>query len=128
MDSLDVFQLDPAPQPVNSKKYDLEQDLVNTAWMVEKVKNSEEFAQALYAALCNNSFCRNLTWPILTEESWSCSWRYAGTVVATIIGKGDYLDWYCSGSISSTGSVHEGTVTDEVEDALYKLGWVVVEK
>ena len=52
------------------------------------------------------------------EEVWSCSWRYAGGILADIMGEGDYMDWYCGGL--------EGTVDEEVEQDLYNLGWLVV--
>ena len=57
-------------------------------------------------------------WQILKEDTWSCSWRYAGGIVADIEGKGDYMDYYCSGS--------EGHVFEEIEQDLFNLGWMVV--
>ena len=62
--------------------------------------------------------------------------------------KGDYIDWYCSGirdtrTLSESeqaalteqeqlaykageGYVSESVVTDEIEQDLYKLGWLVI--
>ena len=65
--------------------------------MVEKVRSREEYAQNLYAALCNNTFQQNEVWPRLTGTTWSCSWRSSGGIVADMRGSGDYIDWYCSG-------------------------------
>lgn len=116
----------------------LEYDLRSNEWIVTKAKNSRAYSQNLYAALCNNEFMRNDTWPILKKETWSCSWRYAGGIIADMIEKGDYIDWYCSGiggvGLSAddavdrhTDFVGEGHVTEEIRQDLFKLGWLVVE-
>jgi hypothetical protein len=88
-------------------------------------------------------------WPILKDQRWSCSWRHAGGIVADMRQEGDYIDWYCSG-IRNDGYqddsndtteltieqeafrkkiaayVPESVVTDEIENDLFKLGWLVV--
>ena len=79
-------------------KPNLEADIKATPWIVEKITGDKIYAQHLYAAICNNEFTRNDVWPILTEQKWSCSWRYAGGLIADILREGDYMDWYCSGS------------------------------
>ena len=115
------------------RKNNLEYDLRSTDWILDKVRASDVYAQNIYAALCNNDFQRNDVMPILKNETWSCSWRHAGGVVADMIGKGDYMDWYCSGGSGSAmsvenyihGHVQEGAVTDEVLEDLFKLGWIV---
>jgi len=113
----------------------LEYDLRSTSWILEKVK-VDTYAQHIYAALCNNDFQKLEVVPILKEERWSCSWRHAGGIVADMQGKGDYIDWYCSGmgglggggySTEGTTNVTEGTVTEEIREDLNKLGWVVVD-
>lgn len=116
------------PEPV-FQKYDLEYDLRTTDWIVEKVQADASYAQNLYAALCNNWFIKNETWPILKDEYWDCSWRYAGGIIAHMLETGDYIDWYCSGisSPDDCGYTSEGVVTDEVRDDLLKLGWSVSE-
>ena len=75
----------------------LEYDLRSTEWILEKVRSSVSYAQNLYAALCNNDFQKLDVMPILTDKFWSCSWRYAGGIVADMRQQGDYIDWYCSG-------------------------------
>ena len=129
------------------QEYNLEYDLRSTPWVVEKCKN-ENYAQNLYAALCNNQFAkftqtgdRIETYRNLTEDSWSASWRSAGGIVANLRGEGDYVDWYCSGIGSTEGGyglsdhkpelddngrtyVPESVITDEIRDDLAKLGWV----
>jgi len=131
------------------RKDNMEYDLRSTEWIIEKVKGDEVYAQHLYAALCNNSFTKNEVWPILTEKKWSCSWRYAGGIVADMQEKGDYIDWYCSGIrdsseldddqfrqltreqqeayIQAKAFVAESIVTDEIRQDLLKLGWIVID-
>ena len=118
------------------QKDNMEYDLRSTDWILEKARNCQTYSQNLYAALCNNDFIRNDVWPILSEKKWSCSWRYAGGIVADMLGKGDYIDWYCSGMGEGLGNgdldgtksyVPESHVTDEIKADLLKLGWLVVE-
>ena len=122
------------------QKDNLEYELRTTLWIVEKVRKNPIYAQHLYAALCNMTWWKG-------EVQWYCSWRYAGGVVAHLCGKGDYIDWYCSGisgdmerptttewiSMSAEqeqtfyeviNSVGEGTVTLEVRADLGLLGWI----
>lgn len=116
-------------------KNNLEYDLRNSDYIVEKCK-IDSYAQNLYAALCNNDFMRNEMWPILKEETWGCSWRYAGGIIADILQHGDYLDWYCSGIGDGLGNgdgdgskryVAEGVMTDEIRGDLLSLGWIVLD-
>ena len=125
------------------QEYNLEYDLRSTDWIVEKCKN-DFYAQNLYAAMCNNDFAKFTqngnqmeTFRNLTGEYWSCSWRYAGGIVAHLRGEGDYIDWYCSG-IRNDGyqddldvvmpdqHVSESVVTEEIRNDLAKLGWIVI--
>lgn len=131
-----------------SRVNNLEYDLLTTDWILEKVRNSESYAQNLYASMCNNDFIKNDVWPILQEETWGCSWRYAGGIIADMRQEGDYIDWYCSGIRDTYHNddpiqdlsdeqlkrleiakrfVAESVVTDEIRDDLLKLGWIVVE-
>ena len=125
-------------------KHDLEYDLRTTEWICNKAKASESYAQNIYAALCNQQWQKNDVWPLLKGETWSCTWRYAGGVVADMIEKGDYIDWYCSGIGGPDGGgsevdtemdalalaqklfVPEGKVTDEIREDFFKLGWIPV--
>ena len=124
----------------------MEQDLRTTQWILDKVRNREVYAQNLYAALCNREFQQLDVWPILTGETWHCSWRYAGGLVADMRGDGDYMNWYCSGILNDVtdqaymdmtqeekaqyeqvrGYVSEGVVTEEIESDLNQLGWAVL--
>jgi len=104
----------------------LEADLYQTNWMLSKVRDNTVYAQNLYAALCNNVFQLRHVWPVLKNQNWSCTWRYAGGIVAFMRQEGDYLDWYCSGIGNIAKFVEEGHVTDEVRADLMRLGWAVV--
>jgi hypothetical protein len=130
------------------QKNNMEYDMRTADWMVVKVRASEAYAQNLYAAMCNQDFQRNDVWPLLKNETWSASWRYAGGIVADMRGEGDYMDWYCSGirNVISDAEladmtaeqqeryhwyeknfVSESVVTDEIRADLLKLGWLVVD-
>lgn len=112
------------------KKDNLEWDLRSTDWILDKVRVSDVYAQNLYAAMCNNDFQRKEVWPILTDKKWSCSWRYAGGIIAHMRQSGDYIDWYCSGirdvDSPDNGYVGESVVTEEIEQDLDQLGWIVI--
>lgn len=131
------------------QKDNLEYDLRSTEWILEKVRGDDVYAQNLYAAMCNNDFVKREMWPILKDQRWSCSWRHAGGIIADMRQEGDYIDWYCSG-IRNDGYqndedtqteltieqeairkkfdayVPESVVTDEIENDLHRLGWIVV--
>ena len=126
----------------------LEQDLLASPMMLAKVRDSAVYAQNLYAAMCNQVFIKNEVWTQLKGETWSCTWRYAGGIIADMRQEGDYLDWYCSGIKEGSGLtdeeynqlckrdqelyietrkyVSESHITEEVQADLLVLGWVVV--
>lgn len=121
------------------QKNNMEYDLRTTDWILEKVRTSDNYAQNLYAAMCNNDFQKLDVVPILKDQRWSASWRYAGGIIADMRQKGDYIDWYCSGirndgyqddlaSITPGQYVSESVVTDEIREDLKRLGWVVVDQ
>jgi hypothetical protein len=127
------------------REHNMEYDLRATDWIVAKARDSEAYAQNLYAAMCNNDFQQNAVWPVLKNQTWSASWRYAGGIVADMRGEGDYMDWYCSGIQGDAdietmtaeqleqhqwykaNFVSESHVTDEIRADLLKLGWLVVD-
>lgn len=119
------------------RKNNMEYDLRTTDWILEKVRSSDSYAQNLYAAMCNMRWIKREMWPLLKEEYWSASWRHSGGIIADMQQKGDYIDWYCSGMggvagydtdedtwQKETGFVPEGTITEEIEKDLNKLGWI----
>ena len=124
----------------------MEYDLLTTEWILEKVRESDVYAQNLYAAMCNRDFIKHAVIPILKNQRWACSWRYAGGIIADMRKEGDYIDWYCSGikNLPPTeeefqklsleeqvrakeydARVPESVVTDEIRKDLFRLGWVV---
>lgn len=120
---------------LNWQKNNLEWDLRTTDWILAKARDSESYAQNIYAALCNNGFTKLDVIPILTEQEWSCSWRYAGGIVSHMRQEGDYIDWYCSGIRGGadlggpapdqpSGFVPEGCITAEIREDFKKLGWI----
>lgn len=125
-----------------SRENNLEYDLLTTDWILKKARDSQAYAQNIYAALCNMQWRKREMWPELKEQNWSCSWRYAGGIVADMRQEGDYIDWYCSGSgglnqeydgeetneewQKRTGYVPESVITEEIEKDFYQLGWVPI--
>ena len=122
------------------QKLNLEYDLRSTEWICSKAKARESYAQNIYAALCNQAWQQNDVWPLLKGETYRCSWRYAGGIVADMREQGDYIDWYCSGIRGGTSLdddvleqidpgadfVPEGCVTEEIRKDFFKLGWIPV--
>jgi hypothetical protein len=98
------------------------EQMLHDSFIAQKVKDSEIYAQNLYAALCN------MQWRDPNNIStglFSVTWRTAGGIVAGLRDTGgDYLDWYCSGmGEKMPGEVSEGTVTAEIAHDLAQLGW-----
>ncbi len=153
-DYLDYFQkiiedskikFDDPKSRINNMEY----DLLTTDWILEKVRADEAYAQNLYAAMCNNGFIKLDVIPILKQEEWGASWRYAGGIIADMRQQGDYIDWYCSGirdigiyppvdqepqelteeQLARIATVNryvpEGRITDEIRTDLKRLGWAI---
>lgn len=130
------------------QKDNMEYDMRTSKWMCDKVKESNVYAQNLYAAMCNRDFQKLDVMPILKDQRWSCSWRHAGGIIADMREEGDYIDWYCSGIRNNdpidqtewnnmtfeqqtrikelSGYVSEGVATDEIIQDLQKLGWTIL--
>ena len=122
------------------QKNNMEYDLRSSKELCDKVKESDNYAQNLYAAMCNMTWQSRGFWQELKGETWSCSWRHAGGIIADMREQGDYIDWYCSGIGSKEDGygldhhvpefdndgrtyVPEGVVTEEIELDLNRLGW-----
>lgn len=114
---------------------DLADELGKCGWFLEKIRTRNDYAQNVYAAFCNMRWQPKDVFPILKDEYWSISWRSSGGLVADLLGKGDYMDWYCSGidRIDPEGNIDqeftnkkyvaEGVVTDEIREDFAALGW-----
>lgn len=87
-------------------------------------------ARDFYRALCNMRWERIEEIPEderiinrlkgITPEIWSCTWRSAGAIIASIRSNHhsvyeDYMSFYCSGD--------EGYVSELVEKNFNRLGW-----
>jgi hypothetical protein len=105
------------------QNFNLERDLQRSDLIIQKVQNYK-YAQALYAALCNNTWVPKDVMELLKNEGYMCSWRYAGGLVARLRGTGDYMDFYCS-NLGGNDLVNEGIVLKEIKDDLNKTGWVL---
>ena len=113
------------------KEHNMEYDMSQCPIIMQKVLD-DRYAQNLYAALCNTEWQKQEVMPLLKNQTWYCSWRSAGGIVADLRKDGDYLDWYCSGmgdglgngdSRGDKGYQSEGTVTDEIARDLAAIGW-----
>ena len=123
---------------------DLEQDIWRDDEILNKIRTRDDYAQNLYAAFCNMRWCPRETFPAIRQDPkqdlWSRSWRSSGGLIAEFQGHGGYMDWYCSGMgglatydekegdkyMTEHKYVPEGTITEEVEKDLNRLGWFPV--
>lgn len=93
----------------NTKCRSLEQDLNDSIFIHQKLLDPT-YADELYAALCNTD------WEYEDGSEYACSWRYAGGIIAKILGRGeDYMSYYCNGN--------EGHITERIAKDLKILGW-----
>lgn len=85
-------------------------DLEEAVQALAHKASDDRYAASLYAALCNTE------WVSVSGDRWSCTWRYAGRLVADLRGLGeDYMSFYCGGS--------EGRVSMVIAEDLAALGW-----
>ena len=94
---------------------DLENDLLSDDRMKELVTD-DAFAGRLWGALCNTA------WRSVTDANseWGCSFRYAGGLVASLRGLGEYYpDWMDRGDA--------GVVPEDVGAELSRLGWYQID-
>ena len=115
---------------MDRKIFNLERDIRKTDWLTKKVRYTEVYAQNLYAALCNNRFQPKDVWGILTNLTWATTWREAAVLISDIREREDYNVWYNSGTgfkgIDFVGFVEESYVTEEIENDLNQIGWLIV--
>lgn len=99
---------------------DLFSDIINNKKILKKIRNKPEYAQHLYAGLCNNVFRKSIGSGI----DWHKSWRFIASTMATLRSEGDYMDFYCSG-ISENNPKHlqEGIISEEIANDIQSLGW-----
>lgn len=99
----------------------LEVDLAGDSAFLARVSDAG-FAHALYETLCNREFRK-----AGSDGRWSCTWRYAGGMIADLRGKGEgYLDFYLAEPRDSQGVALGGRLPGlmaEVEAEFLRLGW-----
>jgi hypothetical protein len=77
-----------------------------------RLRENSEFGRELWPAMANIIWY-HLSDPDKTECGYS--FRAAGSLIASMLCKGDYMDWYCSGP--------DGTVSDYIAEKMASKGW-----
>lgn len=75
----------------------------------DRMRESQEAAQQVWSALAN------VEWLHENGDDAGYSFRAAGDLIASIVGSGDYLNYYCNSPYA--------TVEDWIEDAMATQGW-----
>lgn len=96
----------PGGRPVNNE--DLFELTVAEA-LGDSMKVNDNLCAEIWSAIAN------VQWRHVNGDTASYSFRAAGDLIAAIIERGDYIDWYCSGPYA--------TVSDRVGAALAARGW-----
>ena len=79
----------------------------------KRLREDHDFGKELWSALANVSWY-NQSDPNNTECGY-CSFRYAGTIIATMLCHGDYGDWYFGDN--------PGVVSEQIANAMKARGW-----
>jgi len=96
----------------------LERDLLDCQFIKDKIRSEDGYAERFYNALCNTRWYHDtdIHGNRIKDDGWTCSWRYAGGMVATLRACGeDYLSYYITGN--------EGFVDLDIIEDLKQLGW-----
>jgi len=80
------------------------------ACMGDKLREDESWGRALWGSLAN------VDWVHENGDTASYSFRAAGDLIAAIVGKGDYMDWYCS-------APYYGECYPHIREAMATQGW-----
>ncbi len=83
----------------------------------DKILADETIGEDVWGALSN------VTWVDKNGEECNdghgYSFRGAGSLIAKIFGKGDYMDWYCSGNT--------GAIPEFLQEEMSRYGWFPLE-
>ena len=78
----------------------------------KRLRENEEFGKELWSALANVGWFHKDD-PDNTNIGFS--FRVAGSLIASMLCYGDYMDWYCSGP--------DGVVSDFISEVMAARGW-----
>jgi hypothetical protein len=92
---------------MSDEEPDFKKDLEDA--LGDAMRASDEICSQVWSALAN------IIWTHSSGEEFSCSFRYAGGLIAEIVDKGTYMDWYCSGPYAK--------VNELVSNAMLEKGW-----
>jgi len=81
----------------------------------KKLRENEDFGCELWSALANVKWFHG---DDETKIASGYSFREAGSLIASMLVKGDYMDWYCSGPAE--------TVSDYIAEKMASRGWQYV--
>lgn len=91
---------------------DLFEQAVNRA-LGDAMRSDDSLCCEMWSALANTE------WTHENGDTASYSFRAAGDLIAAILGRGDYIDWYCSGPYAQ--------VSERIENAMAREGWTAEE-
>ena len=108
--------------------------------ILSKIRNYEKYAQNMYAALCNNIFQQINIIEMLKGTTWDIGSCIGAAQLIKRLSDGKYREMYCSGfgmPSNELGDMHheerlahfdlgyvcEGTITPEITEDLFRIGW-----
>jgi len=77
-----------------------------------RLKGDEDFGSELWSAMANVKWIHE---DDPEETRIHRGFRSAGSMIASMLGKGDYIDWYCSGPYE--------TVSEYIAEKMAAKGW-----
>ena len=81
----------------------------------KRLRENEDFGCELWSAL---AALANVDWindDDKTKTAYGHSFRSAGSLIASMLVKGNYMDWYCSAL--------DGVVSDYIASSMASKGW-----
>jgi hypothetical protein len=73
---------------------------------------NEDFGVELWSAMANVGWFHGAD---ATKTDWGRSFRGAGSLIASMLGQGDYTNWYCCAP--------DGIVSEYISEAMSSKGW-----
>ena len=78
----------------------------------KRLRESEDFGIEIWSALANVGWFNNAD---IENTECGYSFRGAGSLIASMLCCGDYMDWYCSGP--------DGVVSEYIAEKMASKGW-----